>query len=281
LKIKLNRLSLYSTHQGEILLPKSFNIATKQKISAAILSEVFASSVDNTLKQYIKPLPVPEENKNSTENLLDELQILFDSLYDKHLSIEYKEEHIRVFGAHMSLQRLKYSYEVAMFLIYMGYYFEANTIIRLILEQLIYCVNLADITDEEFKDLKPSSPLLSPTKLKKLDNLIIDLNIGSLYGDLSNKAHMNITEASKYIKWNNDIKQVMIVERSQQLTLISANLLLVICYIHESVLEYCFRDYLTTFKFIQKEGEKFISVPNKEYHGMIDRYQDILIKESQ
>lgn len=277
--IKLNKLKIFSTHQGEILLPKTFDTETQQRISAAVLSVFTDSSIDQTLKKHIKSISPSKEIENSTQDLLNEVQSLLDTIYKKHLSINYKEEHIRVFGVHMSLQRLKYSYEVCNFLIYMGYYFEANTIIRLIFEQLNYCVNLADITDEDFKKLKPSSPFLSPTKIRKLDTLMTDLDIGFLYGDLSNKAHMNITEASKYIKWNKEIKQVMIVERSQHLTLISANLLLIMCYIHENVLEYSFKDYLTSFEFIEKKDNNYFSIPSKNYHEKIDKYQNILIEE--
>lgn len=170
--MKLNEFKILSTFLGDILVPKYFDYETNYKINAAIGSILFDQSIDGFLKEF----PIQKEVKteeSSTEQITNEIQLQIEAIYNKHEKIKYSEENIRTFGVHTSLLRLKNSYEICIFLINLGYYFEANTIIRLIFEQLVYCINLSDVTDEEFVRLKPRDLQLSSTNVKKLQILLL------------------------------------------------------------------------------------------------------------
>lgn len=273
--MKLNKLQILSTVRGEILVPNYFDYETNYKIYSAVASVTLSKSVDTFLKEF----PIDKEIKKeqtSTEQITTEIQFQLDAIYAKHKKINYSEDNIRTFGVHTSLSRLKHSYEVCIFLINLGFYFEANTIIRLIFEQLVFCTNIADVTNEEYAKLKPGDLSLSSTKIGKLENIVSDIEIGKFYGDLSNRAHININEVGKYLEYDDEIKQVMIVERSQNLTLVSAILLLTVSYIHQIVLEYSFKEFITEFEHLERINGGYKSIPNIEFRKKIDMYHNLV-----
>lgn len=98
------------------------------------------------------------------------------------------------------------------------------------------------------------------------------MKIGKFYGDLSRRAHIGITEVGKYLEFDNKIKQVMIVKRSQDLTLVSAILLLTVSYIHQVVLEYSFKEFILNFEHLEIKNGIYKSIPNLELQDKIHRF---------
>lgn len=271
----LSELVIITNEFYTILIPESFSKELKDKITASIVSSFFGiKSVDYTLKNYVQK---EDENDATTESeisklndkIIGELKIRIHKIFEKHKTIEFYEESVSSLASDTSLTRTENSYQIVLFLIRLGYYFEANTIIRQIFEQFSYVINICDLSDEEYREIRKSKRRtekeLSVTNINKLKNLIIDIKIGRFYSRLSKMAHIDIKEVQKIVEYDHDIERVMVINRSRSLTLISAQMVYILCYIHEIVLEYAFKKYLTEFEFIKKNENKWSSVPNKNY----------------
>jgi hypothetical protein len=82
--------------------------------------------------------------------------------------------------------RLAASFEAAILLIRNGFYIEANTIFRLVYEQLCYCIELFDKSAEDLNSIKVTKSIKS---IKKLNP-----KYKNLYGYLSSLTHLNIDD---------------------------------------------------------------------------------------
>lgn len=123
----------------------------------------------------------------------------------------------------------------------------------MIFEQLAYCINISDVSDNEFIKFSKNKIKyeLSSTNINKLRRLITDTEIGKMYSYLSELTHIDYKHMNKYISYDNDIKSVMITLKNINQSIESALLLLHVVDIHSIVLEYSLKKYIKNgFKYI-------------------------------
>ena len=263
----------------EIMIPKHFDSNLRNKIKASIISGILEyKSIDYVLN---KVLPEDTKKQNTdfadvTADIVDKIKNVLKIIEEKHEDINYKEERTVIFGLHMALKRLKISYESCIMLINLGCFIEADCIIRLIFEQLNYCINICELSDEEFqKKMESNDKILNPTTIHKLKNIIKHIDIGRLYGTLSKKAHLDISQVGNFIKYDNNIGNHLVTLRSRDESSISALLLLIVCYIHEVVLEYSFKEYIHKFDLLSFENSVCCATLPERYKEFIELYKII------
>lgn len=164
-------------------------------------------------------------------------------------SITISEANFSAFTINTALLRLPESYDSAIFLINNTFYFESFAIIRLIFEQLVYTINICDLSDEEFDKLSSSRRKsdLSSTNINKIKKLLPELKLGTFYRDLSSATHVGLEQAGKFIQYNEEFDKVMIVSRTPQMAIEAAFYLLRIIDIHQIIFEYSLRAYLPSY----------------------------------
>jgi hypothetical protein len=286
LDLDLSKLKLFSTSNFSFLIPEHFDEDMKLRIDASIKSKILGvKSIDNIFK-YLLNKNEKLENENEiilTDKVISLIKKRLNKIYKKHETIQINDQEIKIIAIHTALLRLRTSYEVCLFLIKLGYYFEANTIIRQIFEQFAFCINISDITNKAYDEIwetkSKKKKEFESTNISKFKNLITDLKIGVIYSDLSKKAHIDIEEAFKYLDFDNENGHAIIIKRSRNLTKTSAYLLYIMCYLHETVLEYSFKEYIKNYKFLTIENNIFKSKPNKIYVKSLKEIQEALIAE--
>lgn len=280
MKSKLSDLIPIQFRGFEIIIPKWFDLNLRNKIQASIISHILDyKSIDYVLNKVI-PEEIKRQNtdfNDVTEDIIDKVKIALKIIQEKHEQINYKEEHTVIFGIQAALKRLETSYESCIMLINLGCFIEADCIVRLIFEQLNYCTNICELSDEGFqKKLKSNDKILNPTSIYKLKTIIEHIDIGRLYGTLSKNAHIDISQVSKFMQYDQNIKGHLVTYRSREQSSVSALLLLIICYIHEVVLEFSFKEYIDKFDFLTEENSTFKALLPERYENYITIFKEVL-----
>ncbi|MBY8962822.1 hypothetical protein KJK34_08685 [Flavobacterium sp. D11R37] len=260
----------------EALVPNHFDKELINKINATIMSHTFEySSIDSVYKKYFKNAEaINTPDTDLLYEITSGIKKALNNIYKKHDEIPYKEEKIVIFGAHLALKRLQISYDTCMMLINLGCFVEADCIIRMIFEQLSYCVNICDLSDAEFHEKTESKrdKIFDSTNISKIKKIIQLLDLGRLYSNLSKKAHIDLDVISKFVMYDHSINDTKIIFQSKDETIICATLLYIMCYIHEVVLEYVFKEYINKFDFLKFENETYLSLPHENYMKVLSVY---------
>ncbi|MCW4468960.1 hypothetical protein OGH69_08300 [Flavobacterium sp. MFBS3-15] len=274
--VNLGNLKSVQFNGFEALIPNHFDKELINKINAAIMSHTFEySSIDSVYKKYFKNNEaVNTPDTDLLYEITNGIKKALNNIYKKHEEILYKEEKIVIFGAHIALKRLQISYDTCMMLINLGCFVEADCIIRMIFEQLSYCVNICDLSNAEFQEKTQSKrdKIFDSTNISKIKKIIQLLDLGRLYSNLSKKAHIDLDVIYKFFMYDHSINDTKIVFRSKDETIICATLLYIICYIHEVVLEYVFKEYINKFEFLKFENETYLSLPHENYMKVLSVY---------
>lgn len=279
-KSDLRNLVPFHISGYEILIHEKFDNDLRNKISAAIISHL---ADYRSIDYILKTITIEQADKNdiklndTTSEILEVIKSRLGEIQEKFERVKYREERIVTFGIVAALKRLTISYDSCILLINLGCYFEANCIIRMIFEQLNYCTNICDLSDEDYESkLKSCDNVLKPNSILKLKTIIKHIDVGRLYGSLSRKAHIDNSEFHKFIQYDKTIKDHLITIRSRKETSISAILLLVVAYINEVVLEYSFKEYISDFEFIKYENNRYSALINSRYQKGLKVYDDFI-----
>lgn len=269
--MKISDLRFFRRGYFHCFLPKKFLKILEDDIHAVFLKNSFGlKSLDYTKKKYINNvnyedkvsedfkllLKITEYIENEIKNLDTDLRI-----------INFNKESVRSIAVDTTLTRLSESYESVIFLINNIFYFESFAIIRLIFEQLVYCINICDISDEEYGSLSKNRKKneLNSTNINKIKKLFPDLNLGALYRYLSSATHIGIREVGKFIKYDQEIERVVIVSRTVRMALDASFHLLRVLDIHQIVFEYSLKEHLpTNLKNRSINSEDFKIIENRK-----------------
>lgn len=248
--MKISDLRLFRGGCFHCFIPKQFLEILESDIHTVFLKNSFdLKSLDYTKKKYIDSLDYKDKTDEGFDLLLKITNYIDDevnTLNSELRSIIFKTENVRSIAVDTTLTRLIESYESSIFLINNLFYFESFSIIRLIFEQLVYCINICDISDEEYDTLSKNriKNELSSTNIYKIKKLFPDLSLGTFYQYLSSATHVGIGEAGKFIEFNKELGRVVIVSRTVRMALDAAFHLLRVLDIHQIVFEYSLKEHL-------------------------------------
>jgi hypothetical protein len=222
------------------------------------------SSVDYVKSKYIDKIPLEKRNenfvhpKNILQNEIYEVSWkLIDDVYKRLDYINFEVETVRSLAVETTIRRLANTFESASFLIKNRFFFESISLIRVIFEQLAYCANIYQYTDEEYEKLtqKGSKNFLRSTNIIELKKILADVKLGKLYSHLSSLTHIDIHFLEKYISYDKEIGATMVMLRSLDQA-IEANLLfLQVVDLFTIVFEHTLQEHLKS---------------NYKYHTIID-----------
>ncbi len=188
-----------------IAVPTNLPNEYRQKIVAALTTAHLGNkSIDRTYKKLKPDLDkLFPADKLPNEKLTDENKLvrdIFNFLRNEHkmmYSIFGKIDSSELpFGKHicyLALTRLSESYRACLMLIRMGFYFESYSIIRMIFEQLCWCLANYTLTDDgDFEKLIQPTKSIMYAKAKFT-------YIGNFYNKLSDFAHISNNALGNYI----------------------------------------------------------------------------------
>ncbi len=238
--VNLFRMRVLYVGGEALLVPAGFNEDFINKIKAGILSVMLGIKADYALKAYVMAMQVPEESQETKlspleqicQPVLNEVARLGELL--NSFTISERRDKFASGAAGLAFLRLSSSYDACVLLLRKGYYFEACSVMRLILEQLGFCYALISHGEKEEANW---SPRYSINKLKNLVEIA-----GRLYGELSEKAHLETTQIDKYIPYLGK-KQTASILASEELALACSLDLIIITQIHRLVFDAVFYNY--------------------------------------
>ena len=247
--MKISDLRFFGSGLFHCFIPKQFLPQLKDDISAVFLkNSLNLKSLYYTRKKYVDNRVYKVEHDESHELLFritryieQEITILDSELR----SIDFHEEHVRSIAVDSTLTRLAESYEAAIFLINNIFYFESFSIIRLIFEQLVFCINICDMSDEEYSSMSKNKlkKQLSSTNIHKIKKLFPEQNLGSFYKYLSGATHVGVGQAAKFVTYDYELNRVT-VSRTVRMAIDAAFHLLKVLDIHRLTFEYSLKEYL-------------------------------------
>jgi len=283
----IHNLELHSFRDLYCFIPEESNEEFKKDIGAVLAKNRMGyKSVDYVLKRQAR-FKVLEKKPNPYGNLLSEiLETVWENISDLNSKLEnlkLKEENVITLGLTSTFLRLQNSYECILFLIKNQFFFESNSINRIIFEQLNYNFNLAQFSPNEFEKLSQNQikKLLSPTNINKLKDFLNTSTINQFYSILSDLTHIGIKKTQEYISFNEEINEYVVTKKNIAQTITSAIYLLYNVDLHRIVFEYCFSNNsnITTQALI-KTHDSFITNPKREvarkYDGYIERFNKLL-----
>lgn len=271
---KIHNLSQIKVGPYIALVPYEYDDDLQDDIRAVFLKRHYRlSSTDYTRKHYVNKF----KDSNVPENSIFEYQKLFDqvldyshkqisNIYDIFYEIDLKEDLIKLVAIESALIRLSNSYESAFFLIRNQLFFESMAIIRMIFEQLNYCINICDMSNDEFilMSKKKTKISLDSTNINKLKKLVPELKIGTNYSYLSEITHIDLKHVNNFIRLDPDDNSYYLSFKNYKTTFTSALYLLWVIDLHSFVFEYSLRDQI-------KRGFRYIREINAFYKIRSDR----------
>jgi hypothetical protein len=283
----IHNLELHSFRNLYCYIPEESNEEFKKDIKAVLAkNNMNYKSVDYVLKIQEK-FQVVKKKANPYGTLLAEiLDTIWENVTDLNLeltNLELKEENIITLGLTSTFLRLQNSYECIVFLIKNQFFFESNSINRVIFEQLNYNFNLAQFSPNEFEKLSQNQlkKLLSPTNINKLKSFLKISSINQFYSILSDLTHIGIKQSHEYISFNKEINEYVVTKKNIAQTIVSAIYLLYNVDLHRIVFEYCFinNSNITTYALISTNNS-FIVNPKRDtvqkYNEFIERFNVLL-----
>ncbi|PXY02314.1 hypothetical protein DF185_06610 [Marinifilum breve] len=292
-QFKLGNLSNIGFGPYFALIPDEYDEELKKRIASAMASKhLRLKSMDYTKSKYIDCLNLDNgTDDNPFSNLFTridaEIKCALHELYEYFDSINFVGETISSLAVETTLHRLRNSYECSLLLMGQMFYFETIALIRQIFEQLAYCMNICDMTNDEFTNLSESGRKhkLRTTNIHNLKEFLTDRNIGALYSYLSQISHIDAKQIGKFISYDEQIKKVVVQMKSPIQVAESALLLLGIIDIHTVVLEYSLRIHLKSkYKYITKENGQYYISQNRKVKNLYTKYRlefDALLESEQ
>lgn len=285
----IHNLEQYSYRNLFCYIPEDSHENLKLDIRTVLAKNFMGYSSLDYVKKKIHKNQLIKDNDNPYVTLLNEILDTVWKVKTKFKvnldSLKLKNETVISLGLTSTFIRLENSYESIFFLIKNLFYFESISINRLIFEQLNYCFNLAQFTQEEFEELsmKQEKKMLSPTNIVELKKFLPHSQIGKHYSDLSEIAHIDKRRIGEYLSFSEKIDEHVITMRSVTQSVISAIYLLKNIEIHGIVFEFCFYNLAEIeLSFLKKEKGNLVLNPVREtktlYNSYVKKYNE-LIKE--
>jgi hypothetical protein len=242
-----------------ILIPEYFSLTQEKYLIASQMTLYLQNkSVDYFLKRYCQDYEEKRENsQDEKDRILTEALSFIKAqnaiIFNKLSGIDFKDQdNTGVFASTVAFHRLQTTYKSIHYHLKFGYYFESMMSLRLLLEQLAYSYCAVKSGKENPKEF------LSPTKaITGLKKLIPD--VGKLYGILSKLSHIDTVTVGKYI--NDENGKVAVIQHSLELVMEALLYYLRIIEIQHVVFEYCFKDFLKVFNFIEVNNDLQVSIP--------------------
>jgi hypothetical protein len=258
---KLNELKTVTFGPYYALVPEKYNEGLINEIKSVFAkNHMRLKSIDYTKKNYIDSIPrelieqtkLEHEKQHPAQQLLKDIIDTVDNTV-RNLDFRLNETvfHKQTIGSlavDTTFTRLPNSYECAGFLIKNHFFFESVSIVRMIFEQLVYCINTFDLTDEKFNNLSKneSKKILSPTNISRLRLTLTDIKVDKLYSYLSEITHIDYKQLGRYISFDQKEGKVVIIAKNIHQSIESAILLLRVIDIHCLVFEYTLKNHLST-----------------------------------
>jgi hypothetical protein len=284
-KYRISNLTLIGYSNFYAFVPDEYSQEIKDELVSVFAKRVLdLKSIDYTYKKFINTIPNEIKAGNNTDPekiLLKEINCtaltFIEEVFDRLNSIKIDEHSVSSIAVVTTLNRLVNSYESAFFLINNHLYFESVAILRIIFEQLAFCMSICDMTDEEYDALSKSirKQKLSPTNIQKIKQIFNgDTEIGPLYSYLSEINHIDFKKIPTFLSFDKQDESVNMTLRSIHQSIEVAINLLGIIDIHSVILEYSLRKHIKgKYKYIENNGDKFhirrgrpIRIILSEYH---------------
>jgi hypothetical protein len=161
-------------------------------------------------------------------------------------------------SATVAMVRLGTSFGAALILIRSGLHYEATAVTRLIIEQLAWCVTVADLHDMAKVD--STQPQACVTALKQFVP-----EAGKLYGLLSEHTHMGLSRQFEYVQVSTPTEATRVMVRFGLEYLVAADLLLTLADAYAMVAEYLVREDMSQLRSIRQSGAKWLSSPDRPF----------------
>jgi hypothetical protein len=205
-------MELMGDSRFSVAVPISADVELKRRIMGAIKSYYHGTTVDRVIKKFGAHWTFPEPNGDQlfVAKTLKCIARLVEQFIHAIERGDPRPEHSGLLAAEVALVRLQPTFRSALILVSQAYAFEAAAVVRLILEQVAwaYAVHL----HEDEKTVSGVSTTGSITSLKR------DLPyVGSVYGYLSKRAHVDPTLTFTYFRASTD----GVVEIKQQMSEVS------------------------------------------------------------
>lgn len=203
-----------------VYVPKNYPIELLRRLIAATKSHSMGISLSQTYNQYLM-------DWNPTEDIIvDDLRTsLLNQIYEnviqftlrtlKHLS-ENRKSFVNLsdtnafYFAEATIMRLEMSFKMSVQTLRFGLPYDANALLKLILEQTCWAYSVFNIQDDSFMKIKPNSAI-SIAKKEFHD-------VGILYGKINEYAHLSPEKISELflhgklaIKMNDNLKSLEVL----------------------------------------------------------------------
>lgn len=187
--------SFYEIGSGphSLYVPKTYPIELIRRLNAAVRSFFMGISIGYTYNQYFTDW-IPDEycshKSERAQDVFNTLEMISEYTINKLAYINNTHREFRKLPdtrafmyAEVTFLRLVKSFKSTLFLLKNGLYFEANAIMKIILEQSCWALSVYNIADNSFLKVEPQKSI---TTAKKTIH-----DVGKLYGEINEFAHVN------------------------------------------------------------------------------------------
>ncbi len=246
-------LELIGDHLFVVGVPENFDDSFKRNVFAAAKTSMLGNaSVDYTLKRYSKNWNFKQnEDTKQIYSALSDVKCIIVSALEYLMAIDEKPDIPSLFTSGAALARLQNTFQASNLTIKCGLQFETAALERVILEQLAWIFYIYKFEGDFFKIL--------PTKCVNNFKTVYP-NIGSLYGFLSEHAHISPETTLDYVRF--DGKKLNVRLSEPQITKVMKYILIVLADMFCVVGEIIYSDLLKEYQYIQRNKDNSF-MPNK------------------
>ncbi len=244
MEIKLNNYKKVSILGWAVYLPDNpiFREKIVNNIKASVLSGYTGISV-NTALSYVKDSQITNDfdGFESIDDCKDYCNKIIEDLFNTLMKIDPSEK-IQVELIRNAFARLEASFEATIFLSYEGFNYETKSIIRLIMENLnfIYQVGCVDNNKETSIGMFCKNHKISNTNFNEIKKFYPNVDLGKLYGLLSNYSHFDPKTQNTMFTWGASEAQVYL--KSKQYIYENYFLLIIMLELAQDIALYLFKD---------------------------------------
>ena len=231
-------------HGGGFTVAASFDAPEKalRDLKAVALAHQFGlASVDYTRRTFVDPYSHLAPPLHPTRAVAVEITGVANELVRdviaRTLKIGHKPDHPGMFASGAAMVRLPTTFRLATLVVRQGFHFECAVLCRMILEQLAWSVAVRPLTDETIFSFEPHRCIGA---LKR-----IFPRAGSLYGQLSEAAHIVPRRTLRYIEFNRgDLRGPSVTLMSFDFAEVDACVVLLLADMYAVVCEVIYYDIL-------------------------------------
>jgi hypothetical protein len=201
-QIFLEDLLVLSDHLYGVGVPYTSRVSFMRTIFGAMKAEFMGNTVEETVSMYGESWHF-EAVSGALETIYQSSAavrpVVVKALQGLHAHRE-RRSGMGSFASHAALFRLQSTFQASVLLVRQGMHYEAQALLRLIIEQLAWAKRILEYEDESFLAIQPTQCI---TDLKRLFP-----DSGKLYGDLSSGAHLSPKTTGRYFSKNRGVFQI-------------------------------------------------------------------------